>query len=205
MAVTKITADFIDANAIETTQIKDANVTTAKIADNAVTLAKMVGGTDGELITFDSSGNPAYVGVGTAGEVLTSGGVGVAPTMRYTGVVQAVHTGSGAVATGTTIMPIDNTIPAITEGDEYMTVSITPKSATNRLVIDISAHFGSNTAGNLGLALFQDTTSAALSAATVFLATDHTNQIVLCHEMVAGTTSSTTFRARAVIWKYWSS
>ena len=35
------------------------------IADNAVTLAKMAGGTDGELITYDASGNPATVAVGT--------------------------------------------------------------------------------------------------------------------------------------------
>ena len=85
MAVTKITADFIDADAVETTQIKDANVTTGKIADNAITLAKMAGGTDGEIITYDSSGDPAYVGVGTANQALTSNGVGAAPTMQNAG------------------------------------------------------------------------------------------------------------------------
>ena len=51
-------------------------------ADNTVTLAKMAGGTDGNLITYDASGDPAYVVTGTAGQVLTSGGVGVAPTMQ---------------------------------------------------------------------------------------------------------------------------
>ena len=39
-------------------------------------------GTDGELITWDASGNPTTVAVGTAGQVLTSGGAGVAPTMQ---------------------------------------------------------------------------------------------------------------------------
>jgi len=52
------------------------------ITDNSVTLAKMAGGTDGNLITYDASGDPAYVTTGTSGQVLTSGGVGVAPTFQ---------------------------------------------------------------------------------------------------------------------------
>ncbi len=60
----------------------DGTVTTAKIADDAVTLAKLAAGTDGELITWDAAGDPAVVAVGTVGQVLTSGGAGVAPTMQ---------------------------------------------------------------------------------------------------------------------------
>ena len=59
------------------------NVTgAATIANNAVTLAKMAGGTDGELITYDASGDPAAVAVGTATHVLTSNGAGAAPTFQ---------------------------------------------------------------------------------------------------------------------------
>ena len=54
----------------------------SSLADNSVTLAKMAGGTDGNLITYDASGDPAYVTTGTSGQVLTSGGVGVAPTFQ---------------------------------------------------------------------------------------------------------------------------
>lgn len=39
-------------------------------------------GTDGEIPTFDASGEPAFVAVGTAGQRLTSNGVGTAPTMQ---------------------------------------------------------------------------------------------------------------------------
>jgi hypothetical protein len=42
----------------------------------------MAGGTDGELITYDTLGDPAKVAVGTSGHVLTSGGAGVAPTFQ---------------------------------------------------------------------------------------------------------------------------
>jgi len=55
-------------------------VTTAKIADDAITLAKMAPGTDGNLITYDASQNPAYVATGTAGQLLTSAGTGAPPT-----------------------------------------------------------------------------------------------------------------------------
>jgi hypothetical protein len=55
-------------------------VNSGDIADDAVTLAKMAAGTDGNLITYDASGNPAAVVTGSSGQVLTSGGAGVAPT-----------------------------------------------------------------------------------------------------------------------------
>lgn len=55
------------------------------IADDSITLAKMAGGTDGNLITYDASGNPAYVDTGLATQVLTSNGAGTAPTFQAGG------------------------------------------------------------------------------------------------------------------------
>ncbi len=52
------------------------------ISDNAVGLAQMAGGTDGNVITYDANGDPAAVPTGTTGQVLTSNGVGAAPTMQ---------------------------------------------------------------------------------------------------------------------------
>lgn len=57
-------------------------VTNATIADNAVGLAEMASGTDGNLITYDASGDPAAVATGTSGQVLTSNGAGAAPTFQ---------------------------------------------------------------------------------------------------------------------------
>ena len=47
-------------------------------------------GTDGELITWDASGDPAAVAVGTATHVLTSNGAGAAPTFQAAGGAWAV-------------------------------------------------------------------------------------------------------------------
>jgi hypothetical protein len=85
-----VAAAEIQADAVITTKILNSNVTTAKIADlnvtegkiaaNAITLAKMAGGTDGNLITYDTSGDPAFVATGSSGQVLTSAGAGAVPT-----------------------------------------------------------------------------------------------------------------------------
>jgi hypothetical protein len=110
---------------------------------------------------------------------------------------QVVNTQTGAVATGNTQMPLDDTIPQKTEGDEYMTLAITPKSATNKLRIDIVFVGGSSVAFNITVALFQDTTANALAATTQLVAlTNRTVTIPLTHYMTSGTTSETTFKVR---------
>ena len=57
-------------------------VKTSGIADDAVTLAKQAAGTDGQIITYDASGNPSAVGPGTDGQVLTSTGAGSPPAFE---------------------------------------------------------------------------------------------------------------------------
>ena len=43
-------------------------------------LSMMADGTDGNIITYDASGNPAAVSTGSSGQVLTSAGAGSPPT-----------------------------------------------------------------------------------------------------------------------------
>lgn len=102
------------------------------------------------------------------------------------------------IATGTTTIPPDNTIPQNTEGDQYMSQAITPKSATNILVIEALIVGSSSISANVAAAIFQDSTSNALAAADLWrqTATGMANLRVV-HRMVAGTTSSTTFKVRA--------
>ena len=45
----------------------------------------MATGTDGQIPTFDASGDPAFVATGTDGQVLTSNGAGTAPTFQDVG------------------------------------------------------------------------------------------------------------------------
>lgn len=105
----------------------------------------------------------------------------------------ATYTTNAALA-GTT--PVDDTIPQITEGTEILTVSITPKSATNRLRIRFDGFATAGSSISLVTALHQDAIANALAARLVDLATGAYSTVVLTHEMVAGTTSAITFRIR---------
>jgi hypothetical protein len=113
-------------------------------------------------------------------------------------VIQVANTLSSASATGTTIIPFDNTIPQITEGVEFMTVTITPKATTNLLIIQLVSLVSYSIVANISGALFQDSTANALATTNVFQPTATGNvQHSIVHTMTAGTTSATTFRYRA--------
>jgi len=60
----------------------DNTIETADIQDNAITLAKLAGGTDGNIISFDASGDPVAIATGSDGQVLTSTGAGSPPAFE---------------------------------------------------------------------------------------------------------------------------
>ena len=77
-----------------TGRVSVRTVNSGDIADDAVTLAKMAAGTDGNIISFDTSGDPVAVATGSAGDVLIGGGAGVAPTFTSFTTVDRSWTGS---------------------------------------------------------------------------------------------------------------
>lgn len=111
-------------------------------------------------------------------------------------VVQVVNTQSGAVATGTTILPADDSIPQQTEGVEVMTLAVTPTNATHKLKIEVVVFFGNSVNNWMTAALFQDATAGALAAGEHHVNAGLIRQITFTHYMTAGTTSATTFKVR---------
>ena len=123
----------------------------------------------------------------------------VNPTIAGAGqLVQNVGTMNAAVATGTTVIPRDDTIPQNTEGTQFLTQAITPTSATNILEIEAVLMLSSSVTSDVIAALFQDSGANAIAVASQYATT---NLGVMCltlkHRMVAGTTSATTFNVRA--------
>ena len=57
-------------------------IITPAVTDDSVTLAKMASGTDGNIISYDASGNPVAVATGNDGQVLTSAGAGAPPVFE---------------------------------------------------------------------------------------------------------------------------
>uniref|UniRef100_A0A6M3JBN1 Uncharacterized protein n=1 Tax=viral metagenome TaxID=1070528 RepID=A0A6M3JBN1_9ZZZZ len=115
-------------------------------------------------------------------------------------IVQIVNTQTGAVDTGSTVFPNDDTIPQNDEGDEYMTLAITPTNASNKLKIDVvvCGSSGENSYTSMA-ALFQDSTANALAAVSSSQGEtpNGTVQLILTYYMTAGTISETTFKIRA--------
>ena len=113
-------------------------------------------------------------------------------------VLQIVNFQTGAVATGTTVLPFDNTIPQITEGTEFMTLAITPTSATSELIIEVVFNGAGNIINRHGVALFVGTTADALAGAGWSQReTDDIYTNTFKYKMTAGVTSALTFRVRS--------
>ena len=113
-------------------------------------------------------------------------------------VVQTASSFSGAVATGTALIPDDDTIPQNTEGTEFLTVSITPKSASNILEIDVQLTLSLSTGAYRSAALFRNGVANALQAVQPPPQTSGVIDVAnMKHRMVAGTTSAITFSVRA--------
>lgn len=113
--------------------------------------------------------------------------------------VQTQITQSGAYASGSTQVPYDDTIMQKTEGTEFLTVTITPTSATNKLDI-WGVWNGSTSLTTIAtMGIFQDTTANALAECftTLWYSTGAwPGQIICHHNFTSGTTSATTFKMR---------
>jgi hypothetical protein len=152
-----------------------------------------------EFLTVDSSNNVSLTNNLAVTGTLTATGKLAASSLPAGAVLQVKNLQTGAVATGTTLIPFDDTIPQITEGNQYMSLAITPISATSKLLICVVATVGSSVANQwMTSALFQDSTANALAVNSVF--TPNATAFAPCvfnYFMTSGTTSSTTFTVRS--------
>ena len=181
--------------------IGNSPATSTQVADNAITLAKMAHGTDGELITYDATGAPANVAVGTSGQVLTSGGAGVAPTFQAAAgggkVLQVVDSLSGAYASTSAVIPLDNTTPQSTEGVQLYSLAITPSSATSKLYIEanVQIRWGGTSDGMI-VAIFKDSDANALATTFNHLYDGHASNLRLKFSVASSSTTARTYKLR---------
>jgi hypothetical protein len=148
------------------------------------------------------STNVSTINLGASGDsVVIPSGVTITNNGTQTGfskLIQVVNFQTGAVATGTTLIPRDDTIPQNTEGNEFMTLAITPQDASNILIVNVSAMVAPSTSAYMIGALFVGATSDAISA-QLFEVPDSANQgtnLNLTHYLVAGVTTELTFKIR---------
>jgi hypothetical protein len=115
-------------------------------------------------------------------------------------VLQVVNGLTTAYDSTTNTIPVDDTVPQQggSEGKEFMTKAITPTNASNKLKIEVVAVLSHTVdTATMVLALFQDATASALSAALETVsAAGGLVTMKLTYYMTAGTTSETTFKVR---------
>lgn len=180
------------------------------LSKNAVAESGSSAGSNLELYAYDDAGaviaGGAALSVTRATKAVALTGALFGTTAAFSGTViapgaliQMASFQTGTVAAGGTIVPFDNTIPQITEGNEYMTCAITPKSATSKLVITVTAHLLNSTAAAWIIGcLFQDSVANALASSFMYVPVANAGgTLSFTHTMTSGTTSSITFRFRA--------
>ena len=157
--------------------------------------------TTGGNVVIPNGGNIGTVGDTDAISIASNGVVTFSQTPvgdNAGAIVQVVNVTNSAVATGTTGIPDDDTIPQKTEGDEFMTLAITPTNSSNKLIIEAVVSLANGASASFTCALFQDTTANALASVNHFQTGNGiSSNLVLRHFMAAGTTSATTFKIRA--------
>lgn len=84
----------VDDSTIELSASSGAGV--VRVKDNGITLAKMASGTDGNIISYDASGNPVAIATGNDGQVLTSTGAGSPPAFEAIAASAITATANGA-------------------------------------------------------------------------------------------------------------
>ena len=82
MALTQVKTSGLADDAVTGAKIADDTVAEANMANDAISLTELKAGTDGQIITWDASGNPVAVGPGNDGQVLTSTGSGSPPAFE---------------------------------------------------------------------------------------------------------------------------
>lgn len=114
--------------------------------------------------------------------------------------LQSVETTSAAYASGTTLIPHDDTIPQNTEGDEYLSRAVTPTSASSTLEITVTVNLATSSAGqHVIVAVFQDTTANALTGgvAALYVADAGLHTVHFSFSVAATDTSARTYKVRA--------
>lgn len=121
-----------------------------------------------------------------------------AATVRQAGdVIQSVRNFTGSVASGTTVIPFDDTIPQNTEGDQYFSLPITPLSTSNLLRFSGVFNLASSDVNVMTVALFQNNITSAIAASlSEATLTGSLTNVSLNYQMISGTTSVATFTIR---------
>ena len=111
---------------------------------------------------------------------------------------QVVNTQRSDMISRSETIPVDNTIPQISEGYEILSASVTPEVSTEKIKIDVIVYGAVNSGnGALTIALFQGSTADAIAVGYNMNPAGNSLQAAkISYIMEAGGTSAITFSVR---------
>jgi hypothetical protein len=194
-----------------TITLSDGEVTTAKLANLAVTDAKLATGAvtgaagGGKLAASAITGQTAIDALATGDSLLvydlSNTALRSATITQLTAVsspagsvVNTVQSVKTAQQTTTATIPVDGTIPQISEGTEIHTAQITPSSASNKVLIRVTMFAANSVAERFVLALFKDSDASAITATSAVGNPQAPMTLEFLHS--PATTSTITYRVR---------
>lgn len=171
---------------------------TAGSEDSMVRLVSVVAGAAQAALQAANGvniGAPAG-GFKGAGALNTAAGVYIAGHGTIAQVVRDVET---VYTTCGTIMPVDDTIPQSAEGDEILSVSITPTNAASTLLITVDLNVQLAIASGLfASAVFVDSVANAIAGRVgTSPTTGRVETSNYTHSLSAGSTTARTYKVRA--------
>lgn len=187
------------------TALSDNVVSTGKVVDGAITLAKLTTAVQALVngaLQADGSvemtgplvlpGDAASDLQAVPKQQMEAAIAGVSG--KRIAQVQSYQTGDVATGSGTFNV---NAIPQQSGGDQYLSVSITPTNAGSTLLVLVNCFASNSAANNNVVALFKDAAVDALAATSQYQGqAAGFNQLSLQHVMLAGSTDATTFKVR---------
>jgi len=111
--------------------------------------------------------------------------------------IQAKRVVTNTYASTTNIIPLDDTIPQISEGSNLVTRTITPTSSSNQLIILFHMLASASVSAFITAALFRDTNADAILAQSHYMdSPTGFAPIQFNYAYVPGSTNEITFRVR---------
>lgn len=146
----------------------------------------------------DYSAMRTLLGLVIGTDVLAPNGSGANLTGISAGKLgQVVSSLSGAVATGTTTTPTDDTIPQSGEGTEFFTLAITPANASSNLLVLIPMTWSCSAQYPTTVALHKDSDADAVAAAHGLVSYNGLPDFcTVAFLIAAGSTSARTYKVR---------
>jgi len=175
-----------------------ATSTTAGYFNNYRGMVIVSNTTDASFSGTATIGNVVATNLSVTGTVTATGAAFVGANDMPGHTIQTVRTLSSALATSTTAIPWDDSIPQKNEGALFSTCAITPTATNNLIVVQGVAHMGA-AAGSVvnTMCIFSGTASNAVATANVYSGAHPTVGNAVAYFVEAATSTATiTYTAR---------